>query len=111
MPTAVVGARPGRSAGVLPLEALANVATELAHWDPARAADVDRGELAGGEQVVERASADREEPGGIRQGDESEIVVEVDEVSSSGVHRVLLLIMRVHRDTEHGFAQAQHSLG
>ena len=54
---------------------------------------MDRGELAGGEQVVERPSADGEEPGSVRQGDESKIVVEVGKVSSSGVHRVLLLIV------------------
>ena len=38
---------------------------------------MDRGELAGGEQVVERPSADGEEPDSVRQGDEAEVVVEV----------------------------------
>jgi hypothetical protein len=93
----------------LAFQAPPDVATELADGDSARVADVDRGELARGEQVVERTTADGEEPGGVRQGDESEIVVKIGVVSSGGVHRVLLLIVRVHRDTEHGFAWAQHS--
>ena len=96
---------------MVPLKSLADVAPELTDGNPSSAADVDRGELASGQQVVERAAADGEEPGGVGQGDESEIIVEAGEVSSSGVHRALLLIVGVHRDTEHGFARAQHSFG
>jgi len=44
---------------------------------------VDRGELPGREQSIERATADREKPCGVRQGDGSQIVIEVDEVSSA----------------------------
>ena len=76
------------SVGALPLDTCADVAAELAHRDAARAADADRCELASGEQVVERAAADGEEPGGGGQGDESEIIVEVGEVVCS-LERIL----------------------